>query len=788
MDANERICCAKEVTSRTRFQNYPHAPTPRNKRRRKPARRPSAGHQLPSPRLAQTSLASRATPSSRLRAAVLGLCAFAAPLRALAAPAPATSLLDEDARLRQALTVRVSRMPLADLLHRMNAALAVRLGVEGEDVADQRIDLFTTSVSAIGILQAITGLLNAEGPRGYRWERRGEKPDYRYVLVRDLASRQWEALRAAEADQQLAHLLRARITTYGSEPFRPNPDRPRELPGMRKLLASLSDAQLTQLLSERLLVLTTATALPRQQPLLKDVVAQMADLQRRQRPELAEQQFALFGPPDKDPSARAEIYLWGDLPRCLIRMGVIASRIGGSTELCEVTALPTADDRPPTAGPETGGPVVWPGGWLSRVPSGGRPSAVRGRRSRVGDLPAAAEEPVFTLPPRSSWLMADVLADLAARARVNLIADDYTQAWPKLARLQEAQPLFAWLAAIRDDYGFEITRDGAFLRLRNRHWWLDRRREVPTPLLTQVAQWVHGSASDRLQAAVAVARWAPLSPNYKPLMDRLQPLAMSPEVSGISTQVGDDSFVTAVARVQTELLMYGALPVSQQRRVTGGGLTMTWTEMPPRFRELFTRRVRLFLEPGLSEESLRRSSVFLQFGGDRLFVRWLLAGLPMPPEMEETLAVEAEADRQRSVGQPLPEPRIEDASGKTSPLRPGGPLLLYVAPAWPRPTVTTSETFADLKAVERLRENTGPRARVLIVGTGGGAAELRAWWKERGVGLPPLALARESAERLGAHGLPLALIVDRQGRIAWRKEGYDPGDAAEWQRQLERLP
>jgi hypothetical protein len=484
MDANERICCAKEISSRARFQNDPHALTPRNKRRRIPARRPSAGHQLPSPRLAQTSPACRATPSSRLMGAVLGLCAFAGPPRSLAAPAPTMRLLDEDARLRQTLTVRVSRMPLADLLHRMNAALSVRLGVEGEEVADQRIDLFTGSVPATGILQAITGLLNAEGPRGYRWERRGQKPDDRYVLVRDLASRQWEAQRAAEADQQVARLLRARITAYGSEPFRPSPDRPRELPGMRRPLASLSDAQLTQLLSERLLVLTTATALPHQQPLLKDVVAQMADLQRRQRPELAEQQFALFGPPDKDPSARAEIYLWGD----------------------------------------------------------------------------------------------------------------------------------------------------------------------------------------------------------------------------------------------------------------------------------------------------------------RLFVRWLLAGLPMPPEMEETLAVEAEADRQRSVGQPLPELRIEDASGKSSPLRPGGPLLLYVAPAWPRPAVTTSETFSDLKAVERLRGNGGSRPWVLVVGTGGGAAELRAWRKERGVGLPPLALAREPAERLGAHGLPLALIVDRQGHIAWRKEGYDPGDAAEWQRRLERLP
>ena len=71
------------------------------------------------------------------------------------------------------------------------------------------------------------------------------------------------------------------------------------------------------------------------------------------------------------------------------------------------------------------------------------------------------------------------------RSKLNLIADDYTQRWPDLDGLRGPQPLSAWLAVIRDRYGFQVVRDGDFLRVRNRRWWLDRRYEVPTRLLTR---------------------------------------------------------------------------------------------------------------------------------------------------------------------------------------------------------------------------------------------------------------------------------------------------------------
>src|SRR5207249_771619 len=106
----------------------------------------------------------------------------------------------DDARLQKAVTVRVSRMPIADLLQRLERELGVPLSAEGDDVGDQKIDLFThgREPNAAQILGAITHLLNSEGPGGYRWYRSGSNPRYRYTLVRDTASREWEAQHAAE--------------------------------------------------------------------------------------------------------------------------------------------------------------------------------------------------------------------------------------------------------------------------------------------------------------------------------------------------------------------------------------------------------------------------------------------------------------------------------------------------------------------------------------------------------------------------------------------------------------
>jgi hypothetical protein len=259
-------------------------------------------------------------------------------------------------------------------------------------------------------------------------------------------------------------------------------------------------------------------------------------------------------------------------------------------------------------------------------------------------------------------------------------------------------------------------------------------------------------------------------------------------MSGTSIQVGDDeSFTTAAARVQTELLIYAALPASQQQQVTGPGFTLAGAEMSPAIRTLFERRIRLFIEPGLSDDALQRSSLFMQFTHDQFLVRWLLAGVSIHPEIGEVIAPEPGLDPYLLVGQPLPELPVEDATRRVSRAAMRGPLLLYLTPAWPRPVVARVEQFSDLQALQRLRgEIPGAQDRVLAIATDASAAELAVWWRERGISLPPRTISPDEARRLGGRQRPLAIVVDRDGRVAWVKEGYETGDEAEWRRQWER--
>jgi hypothetical protein len=246
-------------------------------------------------------------------------------------------------------------------------------------------------------------------------------------------------------------------------------------------------------------------------------------------------------------------------------------------------------------------------------------------------------------------------------------------------------------------------------------------------------------------------------------------------------------FAGAGARLQLELLIYDRLPPARQREVTGPGLTLMWSEMPAAVRSLFAARLRGWLQPGIRDETLRRGGLFMRFDGQHFLFRWLLPPPHTPSFREMRLTAPPATVSQPLVGRPLPMLIIEDAEGKIQRLRPADPFLLYVAPAWPRPVVTREETFADLKALQQMRAgDPADTSRVLVVGTEATATELRRWWQERGLTLPPLALAPDAAQRLGVGHLPLAIVMDRGGRIAWVKEGYEPGDEEEWRRQLAR--
>jgi hypothetical protein len=207
--------------------------------------------------------------------------------------------------------------------------------------------------------------------------------------------------------------------------------------------------------------------------------------------------------------------------------------------------------------------------------------------------------------------------------------------------------------------------------------------------------------------------------------------------------------------------------------------------MSPEIRQMFARRIRSHLQPGISEGLLRRSSLFLQFSDDTLAVRWQMPA-PLEASTEIHLAPRPGVDVRQLVGKLLPELPVEDPTGRMTRLRTKGPLLLYVAPAWPRPVVVRKETFADLAALQRLSAGESvPEARSLVVGTGASGAELDLWWKDRGVDFAPLALSTDGAQALGVRQQPVAIVLDRNGRVTWVKEGYEAGAEAKWSRQLE---
>jgi hypothetical protein len=642
-----------------------------------------------------------------------------------------------DTRLQQRLIVRVSRMPIADLLQRVSAELGVPLSVEGGDVADQKIDLFTHGevVSAAEILTAITDLLNEQSPpRSYHWERFGQAPGYRYAVVRDVASRQWELQHAAAAEARMPAVLQQRFAALGREPYRPESADRTELPSMRKLLLLLTREQFAQLCANRSLNLKPEECTPAERQLLRQLVREAVADERRRDPQFVEESLARSGPLEKFEGGGMGILLKGDAPRYTIEVGVT-----GPHPLGQLGRVGDAVDKEALAG--------------SRL----------GTASRAPALAPGTPDLAFALPARTSWLMGDVLADLAARAKVNLIADDYTQDWSGLGPSGAARPLSRWLAMIRDECGFEPTPDGKFLRLRNRVWWLDAKREIPMRLLTRWKSLLQGTNADRLQVVLELASVAPYSRTPRLESDRLRILEQSPELARTLRQDGPQnvpSLISIVSLRHVELLVYDRLPVEKRRQVFGSGLVIRGSEFPQDLGELLKERLD-------DKESLPRRSLFMRYSGDRLQMNWDARGMTSGSQMEVILPAEPTDDPQQLVGQFLPDLEVEGASGKTTSFRLTGPALLYVTPAWPRPVVTVQEDFADLKAIERM-----PGLRPQVLGTEAAATEVRDWWKERGLAAPPLALRPASAQRLGVRHVPLAIVVDRAGRVVWVREGY----------------
>jgi hypothetical protein len=659
------------------------------------------------------------------------------------------SVLREDPRLGQVIVVRVSRMTLEELFQRMQQNLKVSITADRADVSELKVDVFANRLSAAELLGTITSMLNIQDSGAYRWSRSGRSPAYRYTLFRSLASRQREAKAVERAQARLLQVVTARVAQLGSPAGLSAPRAPRELPSMRRLLAILTPEQLNELTRDRLLVLTRDRCTPGQGVALAQLVREMITARSEADPQRVEERIARYGPPDRDPDARAEIYLEGDAPQYNLRVGVWASRLAISSDVCQIVD---------PIGPQ---PEAQPGD--------GNPGKLE-----------PGQDPIFLLRSRPSDLMGDVLAEIAARTGLNVIADDYTQRWLRLTAAPTPRRLSAWLDEISRQHHFEWKRNGSTLLLRNRHWALERGREISPKLLKRWSALIAASPADRLAAAIEIARLAPPSPNPQPLKDRLRILADSPEVHGLS-----DSFTNAIARLQFELVMYGSLSQIQRTAVTGPGLRLTWDEMTPEMRQLFARRVKLFLAPGLNQESLAKSSLGMRFNNDMLQVEWDLHDRSSPFEMVESLALSLGATLRLRPGQPLPALETVNGSAKNPRLNLTGPLVLCIAPLYPRPYVSLRDDAAYLNAVSMIEADVARSGfKLFVAATDATPSEVETAWKKLEVTFPPYVLTRDSVDRLGIHHLPTTVFVDEQNRVFHLQEGYSPGDEAAWLSRL----
>jgi len=556
-------------------------------------------------------------------------------------------------------------------------------------------------------------------------------------------------------------VLRKRFVELGREPFRPEAAGFAELPSFRRLLPLLTQAQFDRLCADRYIRLRPADWTAAQKELYPQLVQELIDANDRRDPKGTQEALARYKFIADYPDPRMEVLIRGEAPRYFVEVGV-----GGPSPLARLGHVGDAQD-----------------------------AAVLGDTAKPGAaFPVLDPAPAFALPPRPRapqegargdssyvpWLMGELLADVAARARINLIADHYTRLWSELGRFSGSRPLSAWLSLIRDTYNFSIAREGKFLRLRNRAWYLDHAREVPSRVVARWQQMLRGSNADRLQILVEIAQRTPVSTLYPRLTwDRLRSLDDYPELALTSRQQrrSVSSFFGVVADRHLELLLFSRMPPGRQREAFGGGLTITWPEIPADLQQLYPQLATKIKEP----EAFRSLRVFIRYQADRLEITREFPTHSIHDAMELFLPAEPADDLQQLVGKPIPGLEVEGESGKVSTLRPRGPVLLYVAPAWPRPIVASHEEFADYQALREMNAS-----QVQVMGTEATAAELRDWWKERGLMQPPHALRPPSMQLLGVGHVPLAIVVDRGGRITWVKAGYVPGDEAEWRHQLDR--
>jgi hypothetical protein len=666
------------------------------------------------------------------------------------------SLFEPEAPFGKPITVRVTGMPLDQLLSRLSAELGVSLQPDTPDVGDLRVSVFAEDLPASQILKALTTMLNQTPEGGFGWHRGSGRSTATYRLHRSQQARLRAAARVREGESALAAAFLAQIRALKEDPERRKLwERTDPVPRLQRgslLLASLSDDHLRQLQRDGVLVLRQPEASREQQAIIGRLVTDLRgsiDDFLKDRPEEVPRYENI------DPAAASVIFeLHGQVPSqsVVIRLNL---------------------------GPDKGGSrnAIWstPRG------AGGDPGPAADSRHSAPDEPAATA-PKITLEPRS-WSMADVLSDLARRSRVPVVSDCYTVSWTDLRGLP-ALPLEPLLDEIgrRCEMAWE-RRDG-FIRLRSRVADARQAAEVPQRLIDR---WLAQIERDRALSLETLEELCRLSDaQLFHLRDQWE----------IGSLIPNLNFLAWSARHPVHL--YSHLSPAQRAQAARGGIRIAYSEMSPIQQRHFAFWA-MVREPDLAESQYEGGAVrvllteehqwqvTLSLGGRTSTNLWWLgmgrdwntgAPLPEPPLMRA----------EELIGRPAPPVTVKSRDGKPRalPLAEGRASLALFREVWVAPYVGPPSDAADLDAVAALlKRRPELRERVAVICSREKLSTLREWAGTQRTELPVYADETGSVLRSFGRGpLPRFVLIDAAGHVERVQSGYQEWRVADWDARL----
>src|SRR5438874_824275 len=138
------------------------------------------------------------------RTLLLGGLALAVAPAATAEGAPPFRLLDEDPRLGKAVTIRLKRAPVAEVLSAIDGQTGVRLRASAE-TADEPALVYARERPARDVMRQLALLFN------WRWRRMGKSGGYRYELYQDAASKREEEALRSEGRRRIVGALQEEV-------------------------------------------------------------------------------------------------------------------------------------------------------------------------------------------------------------------------------------------------------------------------------------------------------------------------------------------------------------------------------------------------------------------------------------------------------------------------------------------------------------------------------------------------------------------------------------------------